>query len=56
MISLEKWRKSLDNQGYAGAVIIDLSMAFDTITFERLIAQLHAYGFTKYALKWYTAI
>ena len=45
MVLLEKWRKSLDNQGYAGAVIMDLSKAFDTINFELLIAKLHAYRF-----------
>ena len=48
---LEKWKKSLDNQGYAGAAIMDLSKAFDSINYELLIAKLHAYGFTKLALK-----
>ena len=43
--------KTLDNQGYAGAVIMDLSKAFDSINYELLIAKLHAYGFTKSALK-----
>ena len=51
MVLLEKWRNSLDNNGYTGAVIIDLSKAFDTINFELLIAKLCAYGFTKSALK-----
>ena len=50
MVLLEKWKHSLDNHGYAGAVIMDLSKAFDTINFELLIAKLHAYGFTKSAL------
>ena len=48
---LEKLKKSLDNQGYAGAVIMDLSEAFDSINYELLIAKLHAYGFTKPTLK-----
>ena len=48
---LEKWKRSLDNRGYAGAVIMDLSKAFDTINHELLIAKLHAYGVTKPALK-----
>ena len=51
MVLLEKWRKSLDNQGCTGPVIMDLSKAFDTINFELLIAKLHAYGFTKCTLK-----
>ena len=48
---VEKWKKSLDNHGYAGAIITDLSKAFDTINHELLIAKLHAYGFEKSALK-----
>ena len=32
LISLmERWRKSLDNKGYGGAVLMDLSKAFDTL-------------------------
>ena len=31
---LEKWRISLDKGGYAGALIMDLSKAFDTINHE----------------------
>ena len=32
LISLiEKWRKYLNNKGYTGAVLMDLSKAFDTI-------------------------
>ena len=41
----------LDNKGYAGAVLMDLSIAFDTINYELLIAKLHTYGFSKDALK-----
>ena len=41
----------LDNKGYAGAVLMDLSEAFDTINYELLIAKLHTYGFSKDALK-----
>ena len=43
--------KVLDNKGYVGAVLMDLSKAFDTINHELLIAKLHAYGFDKNALK-----
>ena len=51
MAFLEKWKRSLDNHGYAGAVIMDLSEAFNTINYELLTAKLHAYGFTKAGVK-----
>ena len=47
---LEKWKKSLDQKNYAGAILMDLSKAFDTINHELLLAKLHAYGFDKTAL------
>ena len=46
----EKWKQVLDSKGYGTAVLMDLSKAFDTINHERLIAKLHAYGFTKKSL------
>ena len=42
---IEKWKKSLDNKGIAGAILMDLSKAFDTINHELLIEKLGAYGF-----------
>ena len=48
---LEKWRKSLDNGGYAGGVLMDISKAFDTLNHELLIAKLAAYGFSRPALQ-----
>ena len=52
LISLiENWKKSLDKKGYGGAVLMDLSKAFDTIKHDLLLAKLHAYGFSKKALK-----
>ena len=47
---IEKWKISLDSKGFAGAMLMDLSKAFDTLKHDLLIAKLHAYGFSKNAL------
>ena len=48
---IERWRLCLDKQGFAGALLMDLSKVFDTINHELLIAKLHAYGFSIKALE-----
>ena len=40
----------IDNKGFAGGVLMDLSKAFETINLPLLLAKLHAYGFSKQAL------
>ena len=42
---LEKWKKALDKRNNAGALLTDLSKAFDCLNHELLIAKLEAYGF-----------
>ena len=46
----EKWKLSIDNKGFAGGILMNLSKTFDTINHQLLLAKLHAYGFSKQAL------
>jgi len=49
----EEWRKHLDRNQIVGAVLMDLSKAFDCIPHDLLIAKLSAYGFDKNTLKFF---
>ena len=44
------WRKGLDEGKVAGAILTDLSKAFDCISHDLLIAKLDSYGFDKTSL------
>ena len=48
---VKKWKASLDKKGYAGVILMDLSMTFDTIKHGLLLAKLNAYGFNKNSLQ-----
>ena len=48
---LEEWRDKLDKNFIVGAVLMDLSKAFDCIPHYLIIAKLAAYGFKREPLK-----
>ena len=48
---LKKWKIPVDNRKMFGALITDLSKAFDCLDHELLIAKLNACGFSLTALK-----
>ena len=51
LLMIDKWKKAVDNHKVFGAVLTDLSKAFDCICHDLLIAKLNAYGLSLPALK-----
>ena len=49
-VMLDKWSKALDNGKIAGALLTDLSKAFDCLHHELLIPKLKVYGFDQSSL------
>ena len=47
---VEACKKAMDNKGVAGAVLTDISKAFDCLNHKLLNSKLNAYGFSKSAL------
>ena len=49
---VEEWRERLDENFVVGAVLTDLSKAFNCIVHDLLIAKLAAYSFSNTALRY----
>ena len=42
---IERWKNTLDKHGYGGAILIDLSKAFDTINYDLFNSQIRCVWF-----------
>ena len=49
---LDRWKNAMDSGKLAGALLIDLSKAFECLNHELLIAKLGAYGFDQSSLSY----
>jgi Reverse transcriptase (RNA-dependent DNA polymerase) len=53
--ALDGWMGAIDRGHYVGALLIDLSKAFDTVSHQKLLVELCAVGCSSAALKWFTS-
>ena len=51
LVLIEKWKSAVDKSKFFGALLTNLSQAFDCLPHELLIAKLHSHGFSLNALR-----
>ena len=51
VILIEKWKAIIGKNGYAGAVLMDLSKSVDAINHDLFITTMNAHGFSKNSLR-----
>ena len=49
----DSWMKLVDKGSYAGALLVDLSMAFDTVPHQLLLSELRDIGCSTKVLNWF---
>ena len=53
MSLVEEWREALDQYTLVGALLLDMSKAFDTVNHSILLWKLSRYGVRRAELKWF---
>ena len=53
MSLVEEWREALDQDTLVGALLLDMSKAFDTVNHSILLRKLSRYGVRRAELKWF---